>query len=65
MFFMVMLISATVSISLLLVIFSPIMRNNAKEQLAEMAVSINTLNETVKDITPERTVSLVTNSSFT
>ena len=65
MFFMVMLISATVSISLLLVVFSPIMRNNAKEQLAEMAVSINTLNETVKDITPERTVSLVTNSSFT
>ena len=65
MFFMVMLISATVSISLLLVIFSPIMRNNAKEQLAEMAVSINTLNESVKDITPERTVSLVTNSSFT
>ncbi len=65
MFFMVMLISATVSISLLLVIFSPIMRNNAKEQLAEMAVLINTLNETVKDITPERTVSLVTNSSFT
>ena len=62
---MVMLISATVSISLLLVVFSPIMRNNAKEQLAEMAVSINTLTETVKDITPERTVSLVTNSSFT
>ena len=46
MFFMVMLISATVSISLLLVVFSPIMRNNAKEQLAEMAVSINTLTET-------------------
>lgn len=65
---MVMLISATVSISLLLVIFAPIMRSNASEQLAEMAVSINSLNETFKDnkdYTPERIVSLVTNSSFT
>lgn len=68
MFFMVMLISATVSISLLLIIFAPIMRSNASEQLAEMAVSINSLNETFKDnkdYTPERIVSLVTNSSFT
>lgn len=68
MFFMVMLISATVSISLLLVIFAPIMRSNASEQLAEMAVSINSLNEMFKDnkdYTPERIVSLVTNSSFT
>lgn len=65
---MVMLISATVSISLLLVIFAPIMRSNASEQLAEMAVSINSLNEMFKDnkdYTPERIVSLVTNSSFT
>ena len=65
---MVMLISATVSISLLLIIFAPIMRSNASEQLAEMAVSINSLNETFKDnkdYTPERIVSLVTNSSFT
>ncbi|MBQ8120958.1 MAG: HAMP domain-containing histidine kinase [Ruminococcus sp.] len=68
MFFMVMLISATVSISLLLIIFAPIMRSNASEQLAEMAVSINSLNEMFKDnkdYTPERIVSLVTNSSFT
>lgn len=65
---MVMLISATVSISLLLIIFAPIMRSNASEQLAEMAVSINSLNEMFKDnkdYTPERIVSLVTNSSFT
>ena len=45
MFFMVMLISATVSISLLLLIFSPIMRKNSETQLSEMAVSINTLAE--------------------
>ena len=68
MFFMVMLISATVSISLLLVIFSPIMRLSAEEQLTEMATSINTLSDTFKDskdYTPERIISIVTSSSFT
>lgn len=67
MFFMVMLISATVSISLLLFIFSPIMRTSAEEQLSEMAVSINTLSTKLdeKEYSPEKVISLVTNSSFT
>ncbi len=64
---MVMLISATVSISLLLVIFSPIMQRNAETQLSEMAVSITALNDKFKDdkdYTPEKIISLVTNSGF-
>ena len=67
MFFMVMLISATVSISLLLFIFSPIMRKSAEEQLSEMAVSINTLSTKLdeKEYSPEKVIFLVTNSSFT
>ena len=67
MFFMVMLISATVSISLLLFIFSPIMRKSAEEQLSEMAVSINTLSTKLdeKEYSSEKVISLVTNSSFT
>ena len=67
MFFMVMLISATVSISLLLLIFSPIMRKNSETQLSEMAVSISTLAEKLdeKEYTPEKIVALATNSGFT
>ncbi|MBQ2581830.1 MAG: HAMP domain-containing histidine kinase [Ruminococcus sp.] len=67
MFFMVMLISATVSISLLLFIFSPIMRKSAEEQLSEIAVSINTLSTKLdeKEYSSEKVISLVTNSSFT
>lgn len=68
MFFMVMLISATVSITLLLLIFSPIMRNSAETQLSEMAVSINTISEKLKgdkDYPPDKIISLVTNSSYT
>lgn len=68
MFFMVMLISATVSVSFLLFIFSPIMKNSAKEQLSEMAVSINTLSETLKDnsdFSADKIISMTTNSSFT
>ena len=65
---MVMLISATVSVSFLLFIFSPIMKNSAKEQLSEMAVSINTLSETLKDnsdFSADKIISMTTNSSFT
>ena len=67
MFFMVMLISATVSITLLLFIFSPIMRKSAEEQLSEMAVSINTLSTKLdeKEYSPEKVISIVTNSSYT
>ena len=67
MFFMVMLISATVSITLLLFVFSPIMRKSAEEQLSEMATSINTLSSKLdeKEYTPEKVISLVTNTSFT
>ena len=68
MFFMVMLISSTISVTVLLLIFSPIMRRNAETQLSEMAVSINALSEQFKDnseYTPSKIVSLVTNSGFT
>ena len=68
MFFMVMLISSTISVTVLLLIFSPIMRRNAETQLSEMAVSINALGEQFKDnseYTPSKIVSLVTNSGFT
>lgn len=68
MFFMVMLISATVSISLLLLVFSPIMRKSAESQLSEMAVSVSLINERLKDdvdYPPEKIISLVTNSSYT
>lgn len=68
MFFMVMLISSTISVTVLLLIFSPIMRRNAETQLSEMAVSINALSEQFKDnseYTSSKIVSLVTNSGFT
>ena len=68
MFFIVMLISSTISVTVLLLIFSPIMRRNAETQLSEMAVSINALGEQFKDnseYTPSKIVSLVTNSGFT
>ena len=68
MFFMVMLISSTISVTVLLLIFSPIMRRNAETQLSEIAVSINALSEQFKDnseYTPSKIVSLVTNSGFT
>lgn len=43
MFFVVMLISATISVSVLLVIFSPIMRENSVTQMTAFATSASTL----------------------
>ena len=71
MFFMVMLISATVSVSLLLLIFSPIMKKNAETQLTEVASSASALSEVMKDKNVDGTydaakiISMVTNSGFT
>ena len=71
---MVMLISSTVSVTLLVLVFSPIMRRNAETQLSEMAVSINALAETFEKVdisdvketyNADRIVSFVTNSGFT
>lgn len=45
MFFMVMVISSTISISILLIIFSPIMKENSSNQLISMADSMVTLAE--------------------
>ncbi len=70
MFFMVMLISATVSVSLLLLIFSPIMKKNAETQLTEVAASVSALTDLARDKKADGTydaakvVSLVTNSGF-
>ncbi len=51
MFFIVMFISASISISVLLLIFSPIMRENSKSQLAAFAVSASQLEDQGYDFT--------------
>lgn len=45
MFFMVMAISASISISVLLLVFSPIMKENAEQQMAGFAASVKILED--------------------
>lgn len=45
MFFMVMAISASISISVLLLVFSPIMKENAEQQMAGFAASVKMLED--------------------
>lgn len=76
MFFAVMLISASISISALVLIFNPIMKNNAEQQLRSVASSIRELESTnsesendnagnKKIYSADEIVSLCTNNSYT
>ncbi len=63
MFFVVMLVSASISISALLLIFSPIMEDNAEQQLRSVTSSMDEL-EKLNKYTADEIVNLCTNSSF-
>jgi len=63
MFFVVMLVSASISISALLLIFSPIMEDNSEQQLRSVTSSMDEL-ETLGKYTTDEIINLCTNSSF-
>lgn len=63
MFFVVMLVSASISISALLLIFSPIMEDNSEQQLRSVTSSMDEL-ETLGRYTTDEIINLCTNSSF-
>lgn len=62
-FFLVMVVSASISMSLLLLIVSPIMKENSKQQLIEMSTSIDLL-ESKTNFDTKEIVSIITNSSY-
>lgn len=63
MFFAVMLVSASISISVLLIIFSPIMKSNAEQQLRSVASSMDEL-ETLERYSTDELLNLCVNTSF-
>ena len=62
MFFVVMFISASISVSILLLIFSPIMKENAKTQMSNFAITAHELEKDGYDF--ERIISLLNISSY-
>lgn len=63
MFFGVMAISATISISILLLVFTPIMKESTVQQLTNISYSINKL-KADKKYTAEEILTIVNSSSF-
>ncbi len=61
-FFLVMLVSSSISISVLVLIYSPIMKSNAEQQLIELSLSMDQLEER-GDFTAEEIVAIVNNSA--
>ncbi|MBO4868052.1 MAG: HAMP domain-containing histidine kinase [Ruminococcus sp.] len=64
MFFVVMFISASISVSVLLLIFSPVMKENATTQMASFADSAKELQNQKEHYSYERIISLLNNSSY-
>lgn len=64
MFFAVMLISASISISALILIFNPIMKSNAEQQLRSVTTSMKEL-ENIEQYDSDDIVNLCTNSAYT
>ena len=62
MFFIVMFISASISISVLLLIFSPVMKDNAKAQMTNFAMSVQDLEK--EGYSYDRIVSLLNTSAY-
>ncbi|MBR1422845.1 MAG: HAMP domain-containing histidine kinase [Ruminococcus sp.] len=62
-FFVVMLISASVSLTIVGLICLPIMRDNSEQQLLEMSIAIDTLTEHT-DFDTEEIVQVIGNSSY-
>ena len=62
MFFIVMFISASISVSILLLIFSPMMRENSKTQMTNFAASAKELESEGYDY--EKIISLLNTSSY-
>ena len=63
MFFVVMLVSASISISALLLIFSPIMEDNSEQQLRSVTSSMDEL-ETLGKYTTDEIINLWYQRSF-
>ncbi|MBE6867848.1 MAG: HAMP domain-containing protein [Ruminococcus albus] len=63
MFFIVMFISASISVSVLLLIFSPVMKENAVSQMTSFALSAKELQSEEK-FNYDRIVNLLNNSSY-
>ncbi len=61
-FFMVMVISATISISVILLVFSPLMKENAEQQLLSFADSAQKLEK--DDYAFEDIISIINNNSY-
>lgn len=45
MFFFVMLVSASISVSVLVMVCSPVMKSNAEQQLVELSMAMDQLEE--------------------
>ena len=62
-FFVIMLISASVSLTAVGVVCIPIMRDNSEQQLLEMSIAIDTLSDHT-EFSTEEVVQVIGNSSY-
>ena len=63
MFFFVMLVSASISVSVLVMVCSPVMKSNAEQQLVELSMAMDQLEEK-GGFTVDEIVSIVNNSAY-
>lgn len=64
MVFGVMLVSACISITVMIIIFGPIMKNNAQAQIESVSQSIEKLERDKNDYTADEIIAMTTNNSF-